>query len=47
MIRDCQEWRKTVEDVGIDELYRRIDPFDVRNYSLPPEFILTQSPVVS
>lgn len=29
MIRDCQEWRRTVEGVGIDELYRRIDPFDV------------------
>ncbi|KAF8231710.1 CRAL/TRIO domain-containing protein [Tricholoma matsutake] len=28
MIKDCQEWRKTVEGVGIDELYRRIDPFD-------------------
>lgn len=29
MIKDCQEWRRTVEGVGIDELYRRIDPFDV------------------
>ncbi|KAF9049609.1 CRAL/TRIO domain-containing protein, partial [Hymenopellis radicata] len=28
MFRDCQEWRQTVEGVGIDELYRRIDPFD-------------------
>ncbi|KAF8895522.1 CRAL-TRIO domain-containing protein [Infundibulicybe gibba] len=28
MITDCQEWRKTVEGVGIDELYRTIDPFD-------------------
>ncbi|KAG6830982.1 hypothetical protein H0H87_006633 [Tephrocybe sp. NHM501043] len=28
MLEDCQEWRKTVEGVGIDELYRRIDPFD-------------------
>lgn len=28
MIKDCQEWRQTVEGVGIDELYRRIDPFD-------------------
>jgi hypothetical protein len=32
MIQDCQEWRRTVEGVGIDELYRRIDPFDVRGY---------------
>ena len=29
MFTDCQHWRKTVEGVGIDELYRRIDPFDV------------------
>lgn len=29
MLQDCQQWRKTVEGVGIDELYRRIDPFDV------------------
>ncbi|KAF8158167.1 CRAL-TRIO domain-containing protein [Crassisporium funariophilum] len=28
MLKDCQHWRKTVEGVGIDELYRRIDPFD-------------------
>lgn len=28
MFRDCQNWRKTVEGVGIDELYRKIDPFD-------------------
>ncbi|GLB38312.1 putative protein with domain in homologues of a S [Lyophyllum shimeji] len=28
MLKDCQEWRRTVEGVGIDELYRRIDPFD-------------------
>ncbi|OCH91865.1 CRAL/TRIO domain-containing protein, partial [Obba rivulosa] len=28
MWRNCQNWRKTVEGVGIDELYRRIDPFD-------------------
>lgn len=28
MFRDCQKWRKTVEGVGIDDLYRRIDPFD-------------------
>ena len=29
MFKDCQQWRKTVEGVGIDELYKRIDPFDV------------------
>ncbi|TFK74886.1 CRAL/TRIO domain-containing protein [Pluteus cervinus] len=28
MLANCQQWRKTVEGVGIDELYRRIDPFD-------------------
>lgn len=28
MIKDCQEWRRTVEGIGIDELYRQIDPFD-------------------
>lgn len=31
MILDCIEWRRTVEDVGIEELYRSIDPFDVRS----------------
>ena len=34
MILDCIQWRRTVEDVGIEELYRTIDPFDVR--SAPP-----------
>jgi hypothetical protein len=28
MFNDCQEWRRTVEGMGIDELYRKIDPFD-------------------
>jgi hypothetical protein len=28
MIKDCQEWRETVEGVGIDKLYSQIDPFD-------------------
>ncbi|KAI0372119.1 CRAL/TRIO domain-containing protein [Pilatotrama ljubarskyi] len=28
MWKNCQHWRKTVEGVGIDELYRQIDPFD-------------------
>jgi hypothetical protein len=31
MILDCIQWRHTVEDVGIEELYRSIDPFDVRS----------------
>ena len=31
MILECIEWRRTVEDVGIEELYRSIDPFDVRS----------------
>lgn len=30
MIIDCIHWRRTVEDVGMEELYRCIDPFDVR-----------------
>lgn len=29
MFRDCQHWRKTVSGIGIDELYKRLDPFDV------------------
>ncbi|EKM51488.1 uncharacterized protein PHACADRAFT_261650 [Phanerochaete carnosa HHB-10118-sp] len=28
MWKNCYEWRKSVEGVGIDELYRRTDPFD-------------------
>lgn len=28
MWKNCYEWRKSAEGVGIDELYRRIDPFD-------------------
>jgi hypothetical protein len=39
MVLDCIQWRRTVEDVGIEELYRRIDPFDVRSalpYPLTP-----------
>ncbi|KAH9854652.1 CRAL/TRIO domain-containing protein [Lenzites betulinus] len=28
MWKNCQHWRNTVEGVGIDELYRQIDPFD-------------------
>ena len=36
MVLDCIQWRRTVEDVGIEELYRRIDPFDVRSALLYP-----------
>ena len=32
MLSDCQEWRKTVEGVGIDKLYQEIDPFDVSHW---------------
>ncbi|CDO71436.1 hypothetical protein BN946_scf184909.g30 [Trametes cinnabarina] len=28
MWKNCQHWRNTVEGVGIDQLYRQIDPFD-------------------
>ncbi|KAJ2921164.1 hypothetical protein H1R20_g2486, partial [Candolleomyces eurysporus] len=28
MFKDCYNWRKNVENIGIDELYRKIDPFD-------------------
>ncbi|KAF9242594.1 CRAL-TRIO domain-containing protein [Melanogaster broomeanus] len=28
MIKNCQHWRQTVSGVGIDELYKRLDPFD-------------------
>jgi hypothetical protein len=40
MILDCIRWRGTVEDVGIEELYRRIDPFDVRSAAprIVPQF---------
>jgi hypothetical protein len=34
MFADCQQWRSTVEGVGVDELYRRLDPFDVRSKAL-------------
>ena len=35
MWKNCYEWRKTAEGVGIDELYRQIDPFDVRYIPRP------------
>ncbi|KIP05367.1 hypothetical protein PHLGIDRAFT_43261, partial [Phlebiopsis gigantea 11061_1 CR5-6] len=28
MWKNCHEWRQSAEGVGIDELYRQIDPFD-------------------
>ncbi|KAF9220955.1 CRAL/TRIO domain-containing protein [Gyrodon lividus] len=28
MIKNCQHWRQTVSGVGIDELSKRLDPFD-------------------
>ncbi|KZP33543.1 CRAL/TRIO domain-containing protein [Athelia psychrophila] len=28
MWKDCQHWRSTVEGVGVDQLYRTLDPFD-------------------
>ncbi|KAF9533106.1 CRAL/TRIO domain-containing protein [Crepidotus variabilis] len=28
MFTECQNWRKTVAGIGIDELYKEIDPFD-------------------
>ncbi|OBZ71313.1 Sec14 cytosolic factor [Grifola frondosa] len=28
MWKNCQQWRETVEGVGIDELYRQTDPYD-------------------
>ena len=34
MIKKCIEWRKTVQGVGIDELYKELDPYDVRMLSL-------------
>jgi hypothetical protein len=40
MILDYIRWRSTVEDVGIEALYRRIDPFDVRR--APPRIVTRQ-----
>ncbi|KIJ64446.1 hypothetical protein HYDPIDRAFT_28391 [Hydnomerulius pinastri MD-312] len=28
MIKNCQHWRQTISGVGIDELYKRLDPYD-------------------
>lgn len=30
MLQNCQHWRKTVGGDGIDALYNRLDPYDVR-----------------
>jgi hypothetical protein len=35
MLQNCQQWRKTVGGDGIDALYNRLDPYDVR-----PSFLL-------
>jgi hypothetical protein len=29
MFTECQQWRKTVEGVGVDRIYQEIDPWDV------------------
>lgn len=34
MLNDCQEWRRSVEGVGIDKLYQEIDPFDVSHWPM-------------
>jgi len=31
MVMKCQHWRQSVSGIGIDELYNRMDPFDVSN----------------
>lgn len=31
MMMKCQHWRQTVSEIGIDEMYNRMDPFDVSN----------------
>ena len=25
----CQAWRKSVDGIGIDEIYKQMDPYDV------------------
>ena len=47
MWKNCHDWRQNAEGVGIDELYRRIDPFDVSLYTAPPSshFSLIFAPV--
>jgi hypothetical protein len=32
MLQNCQQWRKTVGGDGIDALYDRLDPYDVRPF---------------
>ncbi|KAI0034638.1 CRAL-TRIO domain-containing protein [Vararia minispora EC-137] len=31
MLQECLEWRRTVQGVGMTELYKRLDPFDYPN----------------
>lgn len=37
MIKHAIEWRQSVLGVGIDEIYRRTDPYDVRTIVLNKE----------
>jgi hypothetical protein len=30
MLKNCEDWRASVGGKGMDDLYREIDPFDVR-----------------
>jgi hypothetical protein len=39
MFKNCQEWRQSVEGIGIDELYKSIDPFDVSDQQCPASFM--------
>lgn len=31
MFANCVDWRKTVAGVGIDQLYKNLDPYDVKD----------------
>lgn len=44
MWANCQHWRRTADGIGIDELYRQLDPYDVRARprSLAPPRALTR-----
>ena len=35
MVVNCIKWRETARGIGIDELYRRTDPYGVRVFCLP------------
>lgn len=34
----CQEWRKTVDGIGIEGIYEQLDAYDVRPPFLSPSF---------